>query len=66
MAGISAIELSKQYLDIFYHGEEIIKVNVQQKTLNELLQNIIRIEITEIDIVSIDVEGVRVKSFTGV
>ncbi len=31
MAGISAIELSEKYLSTFYHGEEIIKINVAQK-----------------------------------
>lgn len=66
MAGISAVELSTQYLNTFYHGEEIVKINVEQKTLNSILENIIKLETNVIDIMSIDVEGGELKVLQGI
>jgi FkbM family methyltransferase len=65
MAGISSIELSEQYMSRFYHNEEIIKINVQQKTLNYLLENVIKLNTNYIDIISIDVEGGELKVLQG-
>lgn len=65
MAGISSIELSEQYMSRFYHNEEIIKINVQQKTLNYLLENVIKLDTNHIDIISIDVEGGELKVLQG-
>lgn len=64
-AGISAIELSPQYLERFYNGGERIKINVEQKTMNDLLENVVRLKTNEIDIVSIDVEGGELKVLHG-
>ena len=66
MAGISAIELSEQYLKTFYHGEELIKINVEQKTLNTILDNILKLTTNTIDIMSIDVEGGELKVLQGI
>jgi FkbM family methyltransferase len=65
MAGISAVELSTQYLNTFYRGEEVIKINVEQKTMNDILDNIIQLKTDIIDIVSIDVEGGELKVLEG-
>lgn len=65
MAGISSIELSEQYMSRFYHNEEIIKINVQQKTLNYLLENVIKLDTNYIDIISLDVEGGELKVLQG-
>ena len=64
-AGISAIELSPDYMNSFYNNHEIVKINVEQKTLNELLENIIKINTFDIDIISIDVEGGELKVLKG-
>ena len=66
MAGISAVELSEKYLKTFYNGQEIVKINVQQKTLNELLENVIKLETNIIDIISLDVEGGELKVLQGI
>lgn len=65
MAGISAVELSQQYLDSYYYGGEIITINVEQKTLNNILENEIHLITNEIDIISIDVEGGELKVLKG-
>lgn len=65
MAGISSIELSEHYMSRFYHNEEIIKINVQQKTLNYLLENVIKLDTNYIDIISLDVEGGELKVLQG-
>jgi len=57
MGGISAVELSPQYMNTFYNGAEIIKINVEQRTLNYLFENVIKLNTFDIDIISIDVEG---------
>ena len=64
-AGISSIELSSQYMNRFYNGEEIIKINVEQKTLNNIFENIINLKTNDIDIMSIDVEGGELKVLKG-
>lgn len=64
-AGISAIELSQQYLERFYRGEECVTISVEQKTMNDLLENIVKLKTNEIDIVSIDVEGGELKVLHG-
>ena len=66
MAGISAIELSPQYMNRFYQGSEIIKINVEQKTLNNILDNIIRLDTIDIDIISIDIEGGELNALKGI
>jgi FkbM family methyltransferase len=66
MAGISAVELSPLYLQRF--GHEVtgyVNVNVEQKTLNELLENVIKLETNVIDIISLDVEGGELKVLQG-
>jgi FkbM family methyltransferase len=65
MGGISAIELSPQYMNTFYNGAEIIKINVEQRTLNYLFENIIKLNTFDIDIISIDVEGGELKVLKG-
>lgn len=65
MAGISSIELSPQYMSTFYHGGEIIKINVEQKTLNNIFENTIKLKSNVIDIMSIDVEGGELKVLKG-
>ena len=66
MAGISAVELSPQYLQSYYYGGEIIKINVEQKTINNILENEIKLIRNEIDIISIDVEGGELKVLKGI
>jgi FkbM family methyltransferase len=57
MAGLSAINLDPDYMNIFHTGiKEIIKIEVPQKTLNSIIESEIS-ELTHIDIMSIDVEG---------
>ena len=57
MAGISAINLDPDYMNKFSEGiREILKIEVPQKTLNTIIESEIY-ELTEIDIMSIDVEG---------
>lgn len=57
MAGISAIELDKDYLTRFSNGIKYIQqIKVQQKTLDCVLETEIQ-NVNEIDILSIDVEG---------
>lgn len=65
MAGISAVELSPQYMNTFYKGNQIIKIGVEQKTLDNLLDNTIGLTSTDIDIMSIDVEGGELKVLKG-
>ncbi len=66
MGGISAVELSEDYLKTFGSSAERIKMNVEQKTLNTVLKNIINDETEDIDIVSIDVEGGELKALKGI
>jgi len=57
MAGLSAINLDPEYMNTFSNGiKEIIKIEVPQKTLNDIIESEID-GLTEIDIISIDVEG---------
>jgi len=57
MAGLSAIHLDPDYMNTFSFGiREIIKINVPQKTLNTIIETEI-VDLKEIDIMSIDVEG---------
>jgi FkbM family methyltransferase len=56
-AGISAIELDPQYLQQFHSGiRSIEQISIPQKSLNSCLPEILKGS-TQIDIVSIDVEG---------
>lgn len=66
MAGLSAINLDPQYLNKFSGGiEEIIKITVPQKTLNSVIETEI-LNLTEIDIMSIDVEGGELNVLKGI
>lgn len=57
MAGLSAVDLSPQYIDKFGIGKEpIIKIDVPQKTLNTILETELS-HIRKIDVISVDVEG---------
>lgn len=57
MAGLSAINLDADYMNVFSGGiKEIIKIEVPQKTLNSVIETEI-CQLNEIDIMSIDVEG---------
>ena len=58
--------ICQQYLKTFYHGEELIKINVEQKTLNTILDNILKLTTNTIDIMSIDVEGGELKVLQGI
>lgn len=66
MAGISAIELDKNYMDEYSHGiKNIFQISVPQKTLNNVIETEIP-TIKEIDIISIDVEGGELKVLKGI
>lgn len=65
-AGVSAIELGPKYMDTFGSGiRSIFKVRVPQKTINTIIATEIP-EITEIDVISIDVEGGELKVLKGI
>ena len=65
-AGISAIELDPQYLNVFYTGiKSIFKISVPQKTINTVISNEIP-SIQEIDVISIDVEGGELNVLKGI
>ena len=66
MAGLSAIELDKEYMNKFQCGiREIIKITVPQRTLNSVIEDEIP-AIKEIDIMSIDVEGGELNVLKGI
>jgi FkbM family methyltransferase len=66
MAGISAINLDPDYMRTYSEGiHEIIKIQVPQKTLNSIIETEISY-ITEIDIMSIDVEGGELNVLKGI
>ena len=50
----------------FDNGGERIKINVKQKTLNNILENEITLNKNIIDIMSIDVEGGELKVLHGI
>lgn len=57
MAGVSSIDLNPQYLEKFGNQiENIIKIDVPQKTLNTVIETELS-HITKIDVISVDVEG---------
>lgn len=65
-AGISAIELDPQYLNVFHTGiKSIFKISVPQKTINTVISNEIP-SIKEIDVISIDVEGGELNVLKGI
>jgi len=65
MAGISAIELDQDYMNKFGNSiQQIIKVQVPQKTLNTVISTEISY-IKNIDILSIDIEGGEFKVLKG-
>lgn len=66
MAGISAINLDPDYMRTYSEGiHEIIKIQVPQKTLNSIIETEISY-ISEIDIMSIDVEGGELNVLKGI
>jgi len=66
MAGLSAIDLDQDYMNKFSSGiQSIIKIQVPQKTLNSIIETEIS-ELTEIDIMSIDVEGGELNVLKGI
>jgi len=66
MAGLSAIDLDPLYLKQFGDGiKEIIKIEVPQKTLNHIIETEI-LNLKEIDIMSIDVEGGELNVLKGI
>lgn len=66
MAGLSAINLDQDYMNQFSSGiRELFKIEVPQKTLNSIIESEISY-ITEIDIMSIDVEGGELNVLKGI
>ena len=66
MAGVSAINLDPDYMRTFSHKiKEIIKIQVPQKTLNSIIETELSY-ITEIDVISIDVEGGELNVLKGI
>jgi hypothetical protein len=56
-AGYSAIETSEEYKQIFgWNNYPVKKINVPQKTLNEVIEKEIP-NVKKIDIISLDIEG---------
>lgn len=71
MAGLSAIELDPQYLEVFHDGiQEVLQINVPQKKINTVLEEEIFVntldETKYIDIISIDVEGGELNVLKGI
>jgi FkbM family methyltransferase len=65
-AGFSAVELSEEISKIFVCNDKKIKqINVEQKTLNTILQTELN-HITNIDILKIDIEGGELKCLHGI
>jgi len=65
-AGFSAIELSDEISNIFKCNNKIItKINVNQRTLNSLLQTELS-NVKTIDILKIDIEGGELKCLHGI
>ena len=64
-AGLSAITIDENYYNKFKDGiKNITKINVPQKTLDNVIENEIILN-REIDIISIDVEGGELKVLYG-
>ena len=64
-AVFSAIEISSEYLNIFPQKiEKIEKIKVPQKKINTILENEIP-HIKEVDIISLDIEGGKLKCLKG-
>lgn len=64
-AGYSAIEISEDYKRIFPNGiKSVTVITVPQKTLNTIIEKEIP-QVTEIDIVSLDIEGGEFNALKG-
>lgn len=63
-AGFSAIEINEDYKRIFgFNPQSVTQISVPQKTLNTIIEN--EIPITQIDIMSLDIEGGELNCLRG-